>query len=341
MGKLLTRDQFRNNCLNRDNNKCVICGETRNIVVHHILERKLFLDEGYYLDNGASLCIDCHLKAEMTILSVEEIRKACGITKKVLPEHFYADQIYDKWGNPVLENGKRLRGELFDDSSVQKILSIGNVLPLFTKYIKYPRTYHLPWSPGITNDDRVIKNVKYFENKEVIVTVKMDSENTSLYNDYIHARSLSDKKHWSKDYIKNFHSKIAYEIPDDFRLVVENLYAKHSIQYNDLEDYIYGISVWNNLECLSWDDSCIIFKMFNIPTMPIIYRGLWDEKKIRNHVINSETEGGYVVRLAKSFHYKDFRKSVAKYVRANHVQENDHWFYGNTGDINKRKSSNL
>ena len=74
-----------------------------------------------------------------------------------MPPHLYRDQPYDKWGNPVLPNGTRLRGELFDDASVQKVLA--PVLALFTDRVKYPRTYHLPWSPGLTDDDRKLDDL--------------------------------------------------------------------------------------------------------------------------------------------------------------------------------------
>lgn len=336
--KLLSRDDFREGVFLRDKKTCVICGQPA-VDAHHILERRLFSDGGYYLNNGSSLCGPCHLKAEMTTISVEEIRTACGIQEKdkVIPEHLYDDQVYDKWGNPIMPNGRRLRGELFDDLSVQKILDEGGVLNLFSRYVKYPRTYHLPWSPGATDDDRIIKSADVFKDKEVVVTVKMDGENTTMYNDYIHARSLADKKHWSKSWAKNFHGQIAHEIPEDMRLVVENLYAKHSILYNDLESYIYGISVWQNLTCLSWDESCEWFGLLGIPVVPILYRGAWDEKKIRSITLDYEKQEGYVVRLTSSFHYKDFSRSAAKFVRKGHVTANEHWFFGDAGETNKLK----
>lgn len=338
--KLLSRDDFRETVFLRDNKTCVCCGHPA-VDAHHILERRLFSDGGYYLNNGASLCEDCHLKAEMTVISVEEIRTACGILEKdkVIPEHLYDDQIYDKWGNPILSNGRRLRGELFDELSVQKILDKGGVLNLFSKYVKYPRTYHLPWSLGITDDDRIVKNLEFFENKEVVVTTKLDGENTTLYNDYIHARSLSDKKHWSKSWIKNFHGNISCDIPNDMRLVVENLYAKHSILYTNLKSYAYGISIWKNLECLSWNDTCEWFELFGIPVVPTLYRGIWNEKLIKDISLDYTKNEGYVVRLTNSFHYKDFSRSVAKFVRKNHVTSNDHWFHGNSCEINKLKSA--
>ena len=104
--QLLERDSFRKGIFARDRNTCVTCGAPA-VDAHHILERKLFADGGYYLSNGSSLCSQCHLKAEMTVLSVEEIRAACGIDDPVLPEGFAADQTYDKWGNEILPGGRR------------------------------------------------------------------------------------------------------------------------------------------------------------------------------------------------------------------------------------------
>lgn len=340
--RLLDRDKFREAVFLRDNHTCVICKKPAKDV-HHILERRLFLDGGYYLSNGASLCEECHLKAEMTLISVEEIREACGIAEKdkVLPEHLYPDQIYDKWSNPILPNGKRMRGDLFDDISVQKILNEAGLLGVFTKYVKYPRTFHLPFSPGATKDDRIIKDTKHFEGQEVIVNLKYDGENCTFYNDYLHARSLSDKKHWSRTWIKNFHSKIAHDIPEEMRFIVENLYAKHSIKYSNLDNYCYGISAWVGMTCLDWDTTTEWFALLDIPMPEIIYQGIWNEDIIKNlhkPMVNGEEREGFVVRLKRSFHYKDFPRSVAKFVRANHVsQDHFHWFHNTSGEKNEIK----
>ena len=58
-------------------------------------------------------------------------------------------------------------------------------------YYKYPRTPHLPFSPGGTKDDRRLRDINCFVGKEVVVTEKMDGENTSIYRDYYHARSIN------------------------------------------------------------------------------------------------------------------------------------------------------
>ena len=81
-----------------------------------------------------------------------------------------------------------MRGELFGDESVQKILD--SVLCEFTTRVKYPRTWHLPWSPGATADDRVLDSVSHFYGREIVVTTKMDGECTTMYSDFLHARSI-------------------------------------------------------------------------------------------------------------------------------------------------------
>jgi hypothetical protein len=125
--KLLDRDSFREGVFARDRNTCVTCGALA-VDAHHIIERKLFDDGGYYLSNGSSLCTRCHLYAEMTVLSVEEIRRACGVDKPVLPKGFTTERSYDKWGNEVLPDGRRVPGPLFDDHGARKILQRAGVL---------------------------------------------------------------------------------------------------------------------------------------------------------------------------------------------------------------------
>ena len=53
--------------------------------------------------------------------------------------------------------------------------------------IKYPRTPHLPFSPGRSDDDIGLGKVEF--TGEVVVTEKLDGENTTLYHDYLHART--------------------------------------------------------------------------------------------------------------------------------------------------------
>ena len=330
--ELLSRDEFREGVFTRDNHKCVICGDPAKDA-HHILERRLFgLSGGYYLDNGASVCKNHHLDCEMTLISVESVREACGITRNVVPDHLYDDHSYDKWGNCVLDNGKRTRGELFYDESVQKIITRGGVLDLFTHYVKYPRTLHLPWSEGIHKDDRVIDDTSGLVGCDVIVTEKLDGENTSLYSDHFHARSVDGRHHPSRDWAKNFWSGISHDIPDGWRICGENMYAEHSIHYGNLESYFYGFSIWTDRnECLSWDDTLEWFELLGIAPVPVLYQGVYSEAAIQA-LYDSKRDWsdreGYVVRTIDGFNYGGFRNHVAKFVRKGHVQTNKHWMMG-------------
>jgi len=298
---------------------------------HHILERRLFPDGGYYLDNGASLCGDDHIKAETTEISCEEIREKIGIKIPVLPPHLYKDNKYDKWGNIILANGQRLRGELFFDESVQKILKQGDKLSLFSDYVKYPRTYHLPWSEGLTDDDRVHKDITFFAGKEVVVTEKMDGENSQIYSDgYFHARSIDAESHWTQSHMRRLAAQIGFEIPKGWRVCGENLYAAHSIEYKDLPSYFMVFSIWNEInQCLSWDETVEWSNLLELTTVPVLYRGLWDEKTIRALYDPKSGKEGYVIRVAEKFDYGQFRFAMGKFVRKNHVATSHHWKFSN------------
>jgi len=195
---------------------------------------------------------------------------------------------------------------------------------------KYKRTYHLPWSPGMTSDDKMMRDTHCFDGKEVVVTVKLDGENSTLYSDFFHARSMDSAAHPSQDWLKKFHSNMAYNIPEGWRICGENLYAKHSIEYKDLETYFYVFSIWNkNNICLSWDETLEYAQLLDLHVVPELYRGIWDEELIKTlyrPVVNGNPCEGYVVRIAAAFHYTDFATSIAKYVRKGHVNTfAQHW----------------
>ncbi len=339
--KLFSRDEFRQSVLERDNFLCVICGAKAQDA-HHILERKLFANGGYYLSNGASVCGDCHIKCEQTLISVEQLREAAGIKKYTIPDQLYPDQSYDKWGNIILSNGQRLRGELFYDESVQKVLGEGALLKQFTNYVKYSRSYHVPWSPGIHKDDRALTDMDCFEGQDVVVTLKMDGENTSMYHDYIHARSIASSNHASRDWVKSFHAKLAYNIPLGYRICGENLYAKHSIYYDNLNSFFYGFSVWNEKNiCLSWNETLEWFELLDLISVPVLYQGNYNKdelKKIEKNLDFHQDEG-YVIRLHREFSYGEFRKSVAKFVRTDHIKTTQHWLNGKPIEPNRLNQS--
>lgn len=200
-------------------------------------------------------------------------------------------------------------------------------------YHKYPRTWHLPWSPGVSADDKVLRSCATFEGQRVIITLKMDGENTTAHSDgHIHARSIDSRGGEDRAWVKKFLTEnVCFNLPQGWRVCGENLWAEHSISYTCLPSYFLGFSIWNeHNECLSWDQTMEWFQLLGIVPVEVLYDGQWDEKLVREmaRTFNTTSNEGFVVRLADSFKYEQFQTCVAKWVRANHVQTDKHWRAG-------------
>ena len=53
---------------------------------------------------------------------------------------------------------------------------------------KFPRTPHFEWSPGFSGDDIRLVNLDNWSGRKVVVTEKLDGENTTAYqHGYIHS----------------------------------------------------------------------------------------------------------------------------------------------------------
>lgn len=194
---------------------------------------------------------------------------------------------------------------------------------------KYPRTYHFSFSPGTTSDDRFLPSDDLFLGKEVVVTEKMDGENTTMYPDHIHARSLDSNHHPSRTIVKQIHGQICANIPDGWRICGENMYAKHSIFYDKLPAYFLVFSIWNGDFCLSWKETKDWCELLGLKTVPELYIGPWDIEIIKKlftgvSLCGGEQEG-YVVRTMDGFNYGDFSSHVGKFVRAKHVRTSAFW----------------
>ena len=227
------------------------------------------------------------------------------------------------------------------------------------KYYKYPRTFHFPWSENLQNDDRRLLSLDGFLGKDVVVTEKLDGENTNLYSKHIHARSPDSNDHPSRHWIKALHATVNYQIPSGWRICGENMFALHSIYYEELTSYFYVFSIFDeHNNCLSWDDTEDFCKILELQTVPVLYKGPWDEEAIKNchsdksafkgltpkpsikefgdfrsKIMNSddlslfadETQEGYVCRVSNAFDFKHYDKYVAKFVRKSHVKSSNNW----------------
>lgn len=130
MEALLSREQFKQRVLALKGGRCLFCAE-KAVDPHHIIERKLFDDGGYYLSNGAPVCDKHHWDCETTKISVETIRSKLEQTEFTLPTGFATSESIDKWGNVIRADGMREPGPLFTDHGARKALAAGGYLGLF------------------------------------------------------------------------------------------------------------------------------------------------------------------------------------------------------------------
>ncbi|MFE4493467.1 RNA ligase family protein [Streptomyces niveus] len=191
----------------------------------------------------------------------------------------------------------------------------------------YPRTVHVPWSPGVSSDDVRGGDLDGLRGREVVVTEKMDGENTTLYRDGLHARSLDSGHHPSRAWVKALQGRIGALIPDGTRVCGENLYARHSIAYEELESWFYGFSVWDGEWCLGWDETVRVLRRLGIPAPRVLWRGVFDERALRGLKLDPARQEGYVVRTAEGFVREEFGRRLAKWVRPHHVQTDTHWMH--------------
>ena len=195
----------------------------------------------------------------------------------------------------------------------------------------YPRTPHLPWSPGAAADDVRLEGTggpAGLRGREVVVTEKLDGENTTLYNDGLHARSLDSAHHPSRTWVKGLQGRIGPAIPEGWRVCGENLFARHSLAYHELESWFYGFSVWDAQDrCLGWDDTVRFLRRLGVPAPRVLWRGEFDERTLRALRLNPARQEGYVVRTAAGFARVEFGQRVAKWVRRGHVQTDTHWMH--------------
>ncbi|MFD3481682.1 RNA ligase family protein [Streptomyces sp. NPDC058665] len=191
----------------------------------------------------------------------------------------------------------------------------------------YPRSAHLAWSPGVASDDVRVGDLGGLRGREVVVTEKLDGENTTLYGDGLHARSLDSGHHPSRAWVKALQGRIGGLIPDGVRVCGENMYARHSIAYEDLDSWFYGFSVWDGEWCLGWDSTVRFLRGLGVPAVPVLWRGVFDERALRGLKLDPARQEGYVVRTVEGFVREEFGRRLAKWVRPHHVQTDTHWMH--------------
>lgn len=201
---------------------------------------------------------------------------------------------------------------------------------------KYGRTYHLPWSPGTTSDDRISKSVESLLGIDIVVTEKLDGENCGMTDGGVYARSHATftTSAWSRE-VRTLHKQsIENSLGEGVFLFGENMEGIHSIEYLNLTSYFYIFGVRDNGIWIPWSKVEEYAYLLDLPTVPVLFRGKVEtEKELKDLTLDLVSQPsalggnreGIVVRNAGEFSNDDFGSNVMKWVRKGHVTTGEHW----------------
>lgn len=205
---------------------------------------------------------------------------------------------------------------------------------------KYNRTFHFPFSPGATNDDKIATSMDKLIGTPIVITEKMDGSNTSIESRGCFARThASTPTHASFNQFKALHASIKHMILEHTQLFGEWCYAKHSIEYSELPGYflLFNVRYLNDDSPPNWGAWWEVetwAKEIGVPTVPVLFKGTVSSEKELKELVESlmiqpsacgGIREGVVVRVQRQFNDDEFSTCIMKCVRANHVQTSDHW----------------
>jgi len=302
------------------------------------MERSLWDDGGYSPENGASVCEKHHKLAEKNVIPPQAFYRWIGVSDPPLPTGVSYHS--NKWGDTLEKPPwKQHRAD-----------------------IKYPSTRHLPWSHEHDRDDTSHQQIEWATDIPLVATIKMDGGNCMIVKDEenpIRARNgrHADKEHFDLAKKWYWESGLFEEIPENIQLFGEWLYAKHSIHYgcdcesecedvaSPLRDYFQLFGVYDNEfdVWLGWDETVQKANELDLTLVPSAkeqsyyltegesnIQKLWSDLYELSQSVESQGHEGIVVRSALPFHYGQFGSRLGKYVRDDHVkEEEEHWSHRN------------
>ncbi|WP_459188465.1 RNA ligase family protein [Parabacteroides sp. APC149_11_2_Y6] len=212
---------------------------------------------------------------------------------------------------------------------------------------KYGRTYHFPFSPGTTSDDRI--NHMYWEDIQRIETLvhteKLDGENNCLnrYGVFARSHAAPTTSPWTCQLRERW--ELLKRDLGDIELFGENLYAVHSIEYKRLESYFFIFAVRQQDTWLSWEEVKFYAGLCDFPVVPelavqpvkaltqeTLQRQiiLWAQEpsifgSIDTQLVQDCSREGVVSRNINEYPVSEFARNVFKYVRKGHVKTGEHW----------------
>ena len=204
---------------------------------------------------------------------------------------------------------------------------------------KYPRSFHLPWSPGGTRDDKRMLSVGGLCGVPIVITEKLDGSNMAMTREAVYARSHSGPpSHASFAWAKALQARLGGQIEKGVTLFGEYCFAVHSIAYGELPSFYFLFGVRDDETDVWWEWEMVAAQAeaLGVPAVPVLYRGvvervvdlerLTGELAREASVYGGEREG-MVVRVERGFAGEEFGACLGKYVRADHVQTEEHWMF--------------
>ena len=211
---------------------------------------------------------------------------------------------------------------------------------------KYGRTWHYPFSPGSTSDDRI--NAHYWRDLQAISslvhTEKLDGENNCLnrYGVFARSHAAPTQSAWTHKIRQRW--QLLKNDLGDLELFGENLYAVHSIEYHALGQDFFLFAIRCQDVWLSWDEYKFYAALFDFPCVPEMKgpQPANDEKAWQREFLALTTGKGafdpwdtqtgmpctlegIVSRNSEEFAVDNFAHNVFKFVRKNHVKTTEHW----------------
>ncbi len=230
--------------------------------------------------------------------------------------------------------------------SIEITAAISKNMPFMAQSEKYGRTYHYPFSPGTTSDDRI--NSGYWSDLQSIAvlvhTEKLDGENNCLSRLGMFARSHAapTTSPWTQT-LRSYWNLIRNDL-GNLEVFLENCYAVHSLAYQELDHHFFVFAVREHDMWLSWEETKFYAALLNLPTVPEIsfVRELPGKAEYEQNILQmaagpgafdpvdiatgrAATMEGIVSRNTGSYHKEDFSNNVFKYVRKGHVKTGEHW----------------
>ncbi|HET6531214.1 MAG TPA: RNA ligase family protein [Actinoplanes sp.] len=176
---------------------------------------------------------------------------------------------------------------------------------------EYPRTLHLPDSPGAPAD-RLQPDLSWLDG-ELVVTEKLDGTGLVFTRDAVHGAAPAPAQAlWAMT---------AHRIPDDWRVCGESMWVRRRVRYTDLPGVFIVFGIWDETgTLLGWDDTVDWADRLELPVVPVLYRGasISEARAAWAAQRDPAASEGFVVRSAGRIPAAEFGHRVLQWVRPDH-----------------------